>query len=115
MFTVGKRYETMASDTRKSWKHVPLFEYEDFRTFRSCLPKDSRLVGIELDEHSVPLMTYRHPERVVYLLGAEDFGLPEDVIAFCDDIIQLPGDCSLNVSVAGSIVIYDRLLKRGCI
>ena len=115
MFTIGKRYETMRSDKRKSWRHIPLFEYEDFSSFRSSLPKDSKLVGIELDERSQPLMTYTHPERVVYLLGAEDFGLPEDVIASCDDIIQLPGDYSLNVSVAGSIVIYDRLLKRDCI
>ena len=107
MFTIGKRYETMRSDKRKSWKHIPLFEYEDFSIFRGSLPKDSRLVGIELDEHSQPLMTYKHQERAVYLLGAEDFGLPEDVIASCDDIIQLPGDYSLNVSVAGSIVIYD--------
>ena len=44
---------------------------------------------------------------------ARKIGLPEEVIAACDDIIQLPGDYSLNVSVAGSIVIYDRLLKRG--
>ena len=115
MFTIVKRYETMRSDKRKSWRHIPLFEYEDFNGFRSSLPKDSRLVGIELDEHSQPLMIYNHPERAVYLLGAEDFGLPEDVIASCDDIIQLPGDYSLNVSVAGSVVIYDRLLKRGCI
>lgn len=113
MFVIGKRYETMRSDKRKSWRHIPLFEYDDFTTFRSSLPKDSKLVGIELDSSSRPIMTYKHPERALYLLGAEDFGLPEEVIAACDDIIQLPGDYSLNVSVAGSIVIYDRLLKRG--
>ena len=89
------------------------FEYPDYETFRSSLPKGSKLVGIELDEQSVPLATYSHPERAVYLLGAEDFGLPPEVIATCDDIVQIPGEASLNVSVAGSIVIYDRLLKRG--
>lgn len=113
MFVIGKRYETMRSDIKKSYRHIPLLEYDDFATFHSCLPKDSRLVGIELDVSSQPLMSYAHPERAVYLLGAEDFGLPEEVLAQCDDIIQLPGDCSLNVSVAGSIVVYDRLLKRG--
>ena len=113
MFIIGKRYQAMVTDVRKSWRHIPLFEYEDFRTFRSSLPKDSRLIGIELDSHSQPLMNYKHPERGIYVLGAEDFGLPEDVLASCDDIIQLPGAHSLNVSVAGSIVIYDRLLKRG--
>ena len=113
MFIIGKRYETMSTDTRKSWRHVPLFEYPDYETFRSSLPKGSKLVGIELDEQSVPLATYSHPQRAVYLLGAEDFGLPPEVIATCDDIVQIPGKASLNVSVAGSIVIYDRLLKRG--
>ena len=113
MFIIGKRYENMRTDTRKSWRHVPLFEYPDYETFRSSLPKGSKLVGIELDEQSVPLATYSHPERAVYLLGAEDFGLPPEVIATCDDIVQIPGKASLNVSVAGSIVIYDRLLKRG--
>lgn len=91
MFIIGKRYET----------------------FRSSLHKGSKLVGIELDEQSVPLASYSHPQRAVYLLGAEDFGLPPEVIATCDDIVQIPGESSLNVSVAGSIVIYDRLLKRG--
>ena len=113
MFIIGKRYENMRTDTRKSWRHVPLFEYPDYETFRSSLPKGAKLVGIELDEQSVPLATYSHPQRAVYLLGAEDFGLPPEVIATCDDIVQIPGEASLNVSVAGSIVIYDRLLKRG--
>ena len=30
MFIIGKRYETMSTDTRKSWRHVPLFEYPDY-------------------------------------------------------------------------------------
>ena len=27
IFLIGKRYETMRTDTLKSWKHLPLFEY----------------------------------------------------------------------------------------
>ena len=30
MFIIGKRYENMRTDTRKSWRHVPLFEYLDY-------------------------------------------------------------------------------------
>lgn len=105
----------MKTDTRKSYRHIPLFEYESFEIFKSSLPVDSKLVGVELDDSSSPVMAYQHPERAVYLLGAEDFGLPAEVIAACDDIVQLPGAAPLNVSVAGSIVIYDRLLKRGLI
>ena len=105
MFIICRRYQTMRTDKLKSWKHIPLFEYENFEQFRASLPKDSRLVGIELDERSTPITSYCHPERAVYLLGAEDIGLPPEVL------VQLPGRFSLNVSVAGSIVLYDRVLK----
>ena len=71
----------------------------------------SLLVGIELDERSVPLAGYRHPERAVYLLGSETDGLPQEALEHCADVVQIPGEFSLNVSVAESIVLYDRLLK----
>ena len=87
----------------------PLFEYESFGQFYSSLPKDARLVGIELDERSVPLAGYRHPERAV----SETDGLSPEALEHCADVVQIPGEFSLNVSVAGSIVLYDRLLKNG--
>lgn len=113
IFLIGKRYETMKTDTMKTWKHIPLFEYENFEQFYTSRPKGAKLIGIELDKRSVPLTTYHHPERAVYLLGSEDHGLPQTVLSQCDEIIQIPGEFSLNVSVAGSIVLYDRLLKAG--
>ena len=113
LFVIGKRYQTMRTDTMKSWKHIPLFEYDTLDHFFASLPKGAKLVGIELDKRSVPLMTYTHPERAVYLLGAEDKGLPQAALTRCDEVVQIPGEFSLNVSVAGSIVLYDRLLKQG--
>lgn len=112
IFTIGKRYDSMPTDTMKSWKHIPMFEYDTFDQFKISQPKDSELVAVELNENSVPLTEFHHSERAVYLLGAEDFGLPHEIIVQCDKIIQLPGENSLNVSVAGSIVLYDRLLKH---
>ena len=112
IFLIGKRYETMRTDTLKSWKHLPLFEYQTFEQFHTSLPKGARLVGVELAERSVPLATYKHSERAVYLLGAEDHGLPQEVLSVCDDIVQIPGAFSLNVAVAGSIVLYDRVAKN---
>lgn len=112
MFIIGKRYETMKTDTMKSWKHIPLFEYPDLPHFLQSIPKDATLVGIELDERSEPLMAYKHPERAVYLLGSEDCGLSKNALDACRDVVQIPGKFSLNVSAAASIVLYDRLLKR---
>jgi len=78
----------------------------------SPLFKKCKIIAIELTENSRNIITYIHPERAVYLLGAEDIGISKSILEQCDDIIQLPGNYCLNVSTAGSIVMYDRLTKK---
>lgn len=111
MFTAGRRYPKQASDTVKAWKHTPFFEYESAEDLFDHIPKDCVPVAVELDDKSRPLANYVHPERAVYLLGAEDTGLPPRVLSRCRDIVQIPGAHCLNVAVAGSIVLYDRVAK----
>ena len=111
IFTIGKRYKKQSSDTMKSWKHIPLFHYETFEEFYNALPHDCRLAGIELTESAKDLKDYTHPERCVYLLGAEDHGLNELCLQKCHNLVKLPGEFSMNVAVAGSIVMYDRISK----
>lgn len=108
IFTIGRRYQGQASDTQKSWRHVPLFHLQDINDFKLWRPYDCQLVGIELDDSGVGLKDFKHPQRAIYLLGAEDHGLPKDVLGYCDHIVRLWGMRSFNVSVAGSIVLYHR-------
>ena len=112
IFLIGARFKKQASDTMKSWRHLPLFEYKDFKDFNDHRPYDCKLIGIELDEKSIPIAEYKHPKQACYLLGAEDFGLTKEAINACQDLIVLPGERSMNVSVAGSIVLYDRVNKK---
>ena len=91
--------------------HIPLVGYDTFDEFLSRLPKHSRLTGIELDAKAKPIQRFVHPEQAVYLLGAEDYGLPQSILGGCHAIVQLPGDLCLNVAVAGSIVMFDRINK----
>lgn len=112
IFTVGKRYKRQCSDTMKTPRHVPLFHYDDWDDFRKHIPYDCPIVAIELDDESVPIKKFVHPERCIYLLGAEDSGIPKNVLDKCQSIVQLPGDVCMNVSVAGSIVMYDRINKE---
>ena len=60
------------------------------------------------------LVTFEHPERAVYLLGAEDAGLPDAVVRACHRHVALPSERyeSYNVAAAGSIVMYDRMAKQ---
>lgn len=113
IFLIGTRFKKQASDTMKSWRHLPLFEYDTFVDFSKHRPYDCRLVGVELTESSIPIKEYKHPKQACYLLGAEDNGLTKEAIEACQDIIILPGERSMNVAVAGSIVLYDRVNKCG--
>lgn len=112
IFTIGKRYQGQCSDTMKTPKHVPLFHYADWDDFFSHVPYNCPVVAVELDERSHPIKNYVHPERCIYLLGAEDHGIPPEILSRCREIVQLPGDFCLNVSTAGSIVMYDRIIKE---
>lgn len=114
IYTIGRRYKRQPSDTMKSYKHIPLYNYETFDDFYKGLPYECCLVGVELHDKSECISLFQHPERCVYLLGSEDHGLSNEVIDRCHKLIQLPGRFSMNVSVAGSIVMYDRVNKLAC-
>lgn len=112
IFTIGKRYKRQCSDTTDAPRHIPLFHYKDFDDFFSHVPHDCPVVAVELSDNSVPLETYKHRERCIYLLGAEDYGIPPKVLNRCIETVQLIGKFCYNVATAGSIVMYDRASKQ---
>lgn len=112
IFTIGRRYKEQASDTAKSWHSIPLFHFANIGDLIDHLPHGCPLIGIELAGNSQKLPTLSHPTRAAYLLGAEDHGLPANVLQQMHRVVSIPGaDWCLNVAVAGSIVLYDRALK----
>ena len=113
IFTIGKRYRHQCSDTTKTYKHIPLYHYDDYEDFIKHIPHDCKLVAVELDGRSQNLSNYIHRERCVYLLGAEDQGIPQDILQKCNDIIEINSNMCMNVAVAGGIVMYDRQSKKG--
>ena len=110
VFTVGARYKMQASDTAKTYRKVPLFNFATLADLEAHLPFDCLLVGVELDEHAEPVETFSHPPRGVYLLGAEDNGLSNDERVACHRLVQLPGTRSMNVAAAGTVAMYARHL-----
>jgi len=111
IFTIGNRYAKQACDTHKAVGAMPYFHYDTFDDFYSNLPKGAMLVGVELDENSEDLEIFEHPRRCVYLLGAEDHGLSKLAKEKSHFLVKFQSILSLNVSVAGSIVMYDRQAK----
>lgn len=110
IFTIGKRYQKQSSDTTKAWRHVPLFEYVSFEDFRSHVPYSCQIVFVEQAEGARDIKRAYHPESCAYVLGAEDHGIPEEIMRGHQKIFIDTPMC-LNVAVAGSIVLFDRKNK----
>jgi len=108
IFTIGHRYQKQASDTVKAYKHIPLRQFTTFDEFMLARPHDCPLIGIEMGGRSLGAFT--HPEAAIYLLGAEDHGLPPKIIEKCQHVISIDSirTASFNVAVAGSLVMYHR-------
>jgi tRNA G18 (ribose-2'-O)-methylase SpoU len=113
VFVIGRRYKKQASDTVKTPRHIPLREYDSFDLWRATRPHGALLVGIEMGGEL--LEGFVHPPQAVYLLGAEDHGLPEQVLEQCDRIVSLSSvrTDSYNVAIAGALVMYHRCFGRG--
>ena len=111
IFTVGRRYKQQSSDTVKAFKHIPLFHYVDLEDMYAHIPHDCLLVGVEQHPSAILLKNFSHPERCIYLLGAEDNGLSTTVMQRCHCLVEIPSNHCMNVAVAGGIVMYDRVAK----
>ena len=70
----------------------------------------AQIIGVELDEDSIALAQLRQARSSSsILLGHEHSGLPQEVWPFLDQVVEIPMmgvGSSLNVAVAGSLVLY---------
>lgn len=115
IFTIGARYPKHAQrcDTSKAWRHIPFMEFETFEDFQLAKPRDCELVVIECGKgEPESLVRFSHPERAMYVLGAEDRGVSPWVLDKARRLVSIPSAMCLNVATTGSIVLYDRVAKQ---
>ena len=88
----------------------------DAEAFRSHLEdRRLKLVAVELDSRAVNLFDAEYPERPCFLVGAELGGVPGELLDEAELVVQIPQwglVPSLNLAVAGSVVLYDFLGKE---
>jgi 23S rRNA (guanosine2251-2'-O)-methyltransferase len=71
---------------------------------------DFTIIGLEQNKNSIPLQNYKSPEKIALLLGEELNGITNDLLKFCDQIVEIPmlgQKESFNVSVAAGIALYQ--------
>jgi len=109
IFTIGRQYRRQSSDTEHTETLIPLRHYLTLEEFLAARPLGAQLVGVEMGGQ--PLASFQHPPQAIYLLGSENNGLPERVLALCNHVVSIEAvnKASYNVAVAGSLVMYHRL------
>jgi tRNA G18 (ribose-2'-O)-methylase SpoU len=113
-FTVNahpKVREAYHSDTSRSFDHMPYYAWDNAEAL--LLPKGCVLVGVELTDDAVELPRFQHPQTAAYVLGRERGSLSAGLLARCAHVVKIPTRFSLNVGLAGALVMYDRLLAHG--
>ncbi|HVV65240.1 MAG TPA: RNA methyltransferase [Rhizomicrobium sp.] len=97
------------SDTSRAQGRLPVYAFRSASEFR--LPVGCRLVGVEIVEDAVELPRFRHPARAAYVFGAERMSLSPEILERCEFVVKIPTRFSINVGMAGAIVLYDRMLS----
>lgn len=90
-------------------KIVP-FEYLETLDLGTLELAGYRIVALEQSPRSITLRDYKPPQKIALLLGEEVHGIPTEILAECQDIIEIPmrgKKESFNVSVAGAIALYE--------
>jgi len=99
------------SDTSRAEGHVPLYQYGSASELR--LPQGCRLVGVEIADDAIELPRFKHPLRAAYVFGSERMSLSPETLKRCEFVVKIPTRFSINVGMAGAIVMYDRLISLG--
>jgi tRNA G18 (ribose-2'-O)-methylase SpoU len=99
------------SDTSNAEDALPFYSFNKPEEFR--LPLGCRLVGVEITDDAVELPRFRHPARAAYVFGAERYSLSPQMLSLCEFVVKIPTRFSINVGMAGAIVLYDRLVNLG--
>lgn len=113
-FTVNAQTDLSAmsvSDTSQSEASIPVYTFASVDAL--ALPKGCKLVGIELFDDSIELPSFHHPRCAAYVLGSERGGLSPRLVERCDYLVKIPTRFSINLSLAGALVMYDRLISLG--
>ncbi len=99
---------------RVSMGHAALVKthlYEDMKAAISALKAlGYTIVAAETHPDAIALQAFSVPEKWVLLVGNEDAGIADDILALCDAVvmIEMAGAVkSFNVAVAASILLYQ--------
>ena len=111
--------QTFNSTAQGSQKWVKLNNHSSSIDAAKILKKRGfKLFGTTLNKKSIDYRKLDFTQNTCFVLGAEKWGLSDDLIEEVDECIYIPmyGMVqSLNVSVAASILLFEAIRQRDCL
>ena len=114
--TKNNSVKTFNSTAQGSQKWIKLNNYKSALSAISALrEKGFKLYGTALNGNSIDYRNFDYSENTCFVLGAEKWGLTDELISNVDQSIFIPMRGmvqSLNVSVAASILLFEAIRQR---
>ncbi len=108
----GERYEKAArfhTDTKNVSARIPLEQVDNFIDYK----KDGRkLVCVDLVEGAIALPDFVHPDEAIYVFGAEDSSVSQQLVDNADAVVYVPTIGCMNLAASVNVLLYDRLAKQ---
>lgn len=110
-----KDFQTVCMTSDK-WVKMEQCQTDELVTFVKNLQRDMyTIIAIEQSSTSIPLHKFTFPEKFALILGNERWGVWPELLARADVCLEIPqfGRIrSLNVHVAGSLVLWEARRQR---
>ena len=91
-----------------------MVNYQHVDNLEALLPElkaqGYHIVGLEQSDRSIVLKDFQSPKKLVLILGREVEGLEPEIMASCDQLIEIPmlgQKESFNVVQAAAMAVYD--------
>jgi TrmH family RNA methyltransferase len=113
VYILGENFQLRMSSIKKtaglSFNHVKL-SFISTDAFFGQISADYQVVAIETSEESTNIFTEKLSGNIVFLLGNERNGLPDEILRKCSAQVHIPmtGSCkSMNVSHALAVALFE--------
>lgn len=97
------------SNTPQGHRHIPTFIVDDVL---ENIPHGTQVVAVDLIPGAHPLPKFAHPDRALYVFGAEDATLGRRILDRAQHVVYVPTRSCMNLAATVNVVLYDRLSKQ---
>ena len=105
---------------RVSMGHISKLKYHRYSDIKETIQALKRIgysiYAAEVTPDSTPLSQVKVEKKWVLIMGHEELGISEDILALCDEVVTIemePDIKSFNVAIAASIMMYQFKRVKG--